>query len=92
MKDERGLYYLPKPGDRQTRVYVRYGDLGQVEFRLWHAEFPEIWERHPWISLDAARDAASLYREERNPNADPLILYDLTVARQLLREDGESQA
>lgn len=33
------------------------------------------------------QNAARLYKEERNQEADPLKLYDLAVARTLLRED-----
>lgn len=87
MKDERGLYYHPQAGNNQARVYVRRGPDGEVEFRLWQAAHPEIWERHPWLSLDVVRNAARLYRTERNEEADPLKLYDLAVARALLRED-----
>ena len=87
MKDERGLYYHPQAGNNQARVYVRRGPDGEVEFRLWQADHPEIWEHHPWLSLDVVRNAARLYRTERNEEADPLKLYDLAVARALLRED-----
>ena len=66
MKDERGLYYHPQAGNNQARVYVRRGPDGEVEFRLWQADHPEIWERHPWLSLDVVRNAARLYRTERN--------------------------
>lgn len=87
MKDERGLYYHPNAGDSLSRVYVRRGPDGEVEFRLWSAEHPEVWERHPWLSLSVVQNAARFYKEERNRNADPLKLYDLAVARALLAED-----
>lgn len=87
MKDERGLYYHPNAGDSLSRVYVRRGPDGEVEFRLWRADHPEVWERHPWLSLSVVQSAARLYKEERNQNADPLKLYDLAVARALLAED-----
>lgn len=87
MKDERGLYYHPNAGDSLSRVYVRRGPDGEVEFRLWRADHPEVWERHPWLSLSVVQNAARLYKEERNRNADPLKLYDLAVARALLAED-----
>lgn len=86
MKDERGLYYHPQAGNSQARVYVRRGPDGEVEFRLWQADHPEVWERHPWLSLDVLQSAARLYQTERNREADPLRLYDLAVARALLRE------
>ena len=86
MKDERGLYYHPQAGNSQARVYVRRGPDGEVEFRLWQADHPEVWERHPWLSLDVLHSAARLYQTERTREADPLRLYDLAVARALLRE------
>ena len=87
MKDALGLYYHPPAGNTRARVYVRRGQDGEVEFRLWQADHPEVWERHPWLSLDVVRSAARLYQTERNREADPLRLYDLAVARALLRED-----
>ena len=87
MKDERGLYYFPQAGNHEARVYVRQGELGEIEFRLWQAQHPEVWERHGWIPLSVIENAARLYRAERNPEADPLKLYDVDAARVLLRED-----
>lgn len=86
MRDQLGLYYHPQAGDTQSRVYVRRGLDGEVEFRLWRADHPEVWERHPWLSLAVVRQAAQLYQQERNGEADPLRLYDLAVARALLKE------
>lgn len=86
MRDERGLYYLAQGGNPRVRVYVRRGQDEEIEFRLWEAEHPEVWERHPWLPFSVIRDAAQLYKEERNPNADPLKLYDFNVARAILRE------
>jgi len=83
MKDERGLYYLPSLQTRTTRMYVRETD-GVIEFRLWSGENPEIWERHEWIPLDVVRKAAELYK---NPERNPLGLYDLEVAKRLLQDD-----
>ena len=77
----------PQAGNSRARVYVRRGRDGEVEFRLWQADHPEVWERHPWLSLSVVQNAARLYKEERNQEADPLKLYDLAVARTLLRED-----
>ena len=66
---------------------MRRGADGEVEFRLWRADQPEVWERHPWISLSVVRSAASLYRRERDAAANPLALYDIAVAKALLQED-----
>lgn len=87
MKDERGLYYNPNPGDDRARVYVRRGADGEIEFRLWQAEMPEVFEKHPWLPHAVIADAASLYQAERNSAANPLRLYDLAVARELVRQD-----
>ncbi len=88
MKDDKGLYYLPDPTDTRTRVYVRAGDFGP-EFRLWHAERPEIWERHDWLAYSVIASAANMYKE-RQGASDPLTLYDVNVARALLK-DAERQ-
>lgn len=84
MRDERGVYYYAEPGNPRVRVYVRRNDAGEVEFRIWSAESPEVWEKHGWIAYDVINAAASLYRQERNANANPLKLYDLNVANALL--------
>lgn len=89
MRDERGLYYHARPGDSKARVYVKKDENGEILFRLWQADHPEVWEGHPWLPMAVIEQAASLYREERNPDANPLRLYDLAVARALLAEDGD---
>ena len=87
MKDEKGVYYHAQPGNVKVRVYVRKND--EIEFRLWAAEHPEVWERHGWVPWSAICQAAELYKKERNPNANPLNLYDCKVAAALL-EDSRS--
>lgn len=89
MKDDNGLYYHPDPSDHSSRVYVRQG-LGGVEFRLWRADHPEVWERHGWLAYDVVQAAASMYKE-RGSGADPLALYDCNVARALLKEEERSR-
>jgi hypothetical protein len=84
MEDDNGLYYHPDPSDSKTRIYVRQGK-SSIEFRLWRAEFPEIWERHEWLVYDVILAAASLYKERGNL-ADPLSFYDMQVAKALLKE------
>lgn len=86
MKDELGLYYHARAGDPTVRVYVRAGLNGEPEFRLWNSKFPEIWEGHGWVPYGVIKSAAELYRKERNPDADPLILYDIAAARSLLKD------
>lgn len=87
MRDERGLYYHARAGDPRVRVYVRKGKGGDTEFRMWDADFPEVWEKHPWLTMDVIRQAAALHASERNAGAKPLLLYDEQVAASLLREE-----
>lgn len=86
MKDERGIYYHPHPSERAVRMYVRerYGD---VEFRLWNRDHPQIWDGHDWVPYDDIKAAAAQYAA-RGSGADPLELYDLDVARRLLKDEG----
>ena len=90
MKDETGLYYHPDPSDAKTRVYVRESAAG-VEFRMWRAAPPEVWERHEWLAYDVLMAAASMYKERGN-KAAPLTFYDLNVARALLKEEARKSA
>ena len=85
MRDEKGSYYHAEPGNNKIRVYVRDNN-GEIEFRLWAADNPEVWEKHQWISFETIERAAALYRQERNPDANPLKLYDINVAKALLKE------
>lgn len=87
MQDDRGCYYYPFPNDKKIRMYVRK-EAGQIEFRLWNNEDDLIWEKHKWIPMEAIRQAAAMYGEEK---PDPLKLYDLQVAEAVLR-DAESCA
>lgn len=86
MQDERGLYYHARAGDPGSRVYVRLGPDGEVEFRLWEAAQPEIWERHPWLNMAVIRQAATLYASQGGAGQEALRCYDLAVARALLGE------
>ena len=86
MRDERGLYYHAQAGNPRVRVYVRRDPGGSIQFRLYDVELPEVWERHGWIGHETIARAASLYRSERNADADPLKLYDLAIARSLLAD------
>lgn len=86
MKDDKGLYYHPDPTDHSSRVYVREGS-GGLEFRLWRADHPEVWERHDWLAYDVVAAAAAMYKQHGN-SADPLALYDCNVARALIKEDA----
>lgn len=89
MKDDMGLYYYPDPSDTKTRVYVREGAAG-VEFRMWRADHPEVWERHEWLVYNVILAAVSMYKE-RGSGADPLAFYDLNVAKALLEDEARSR-
>ena len=87
MRDERGVYYHGQAGNPKVRVYVRNGKNGEIEFRLWYADFPEAWEKHGWLSYDVISRAAGLYKSERDSSANPLKIYDLAIARSLLANE-----
>jgi len=86
MKDDKGVFYYPNPAEKRVRMYVRerYGD---VEFRLWNQEHPQIWERHDWVPYDAIVEAAGEYSKQ-GAKADPLEMYDINVAKRLLADEG----
>lgn len=85
MKDERGLYYHPSMQDTNTRMYVREVD-GMIQFRLWNAGHEHVWEQHQWLPFDVIEAAAEMYRE-RGSDRNPLALYDLDIAKRLVRDD-----
>ena len=85
MRDDLGLYYYPNPSDTRGRVYVREGENG-MEFRLWHAEYPQVWEKHGWVPQAMLELAAAMYRE-RGTDANPMALYDMNVAQALIGEE-----
>ncbi len=91
MKDDRGLYYYPQPGNTKVRVYVRRGEDSGVEFRLWEAEHAEVWEKHEWLPHAVILEAAAMYKKlgRGSEGADPLVLYDAAVAEALLQEAGQ---
>lgn len=88
MQDERGHYYYAQAGNPKARVYVRLGE-DTIEFRLWESDHPEVWEQHGWLPYEVISRAAKLYQAERNPDADPLKLYDITIAKNLLGGDKD---
>lgn len=83
MKDERGHYYTPSLQHPEVRMYVRDNN-GTVEFRLYNPNEPVIWEKHQWVPYEAIRQAAEMYKE-RNAERNPLSLYDIDIAKSLLR-------
>ena len=84
MKDQTGLYYYPSMQTQDVRMYVRENG-GSVEFRMWHKDNPEVWERHQWLPIEVVEHAAAQYRE-RGTDRNPMALYDLAVARRLIKD------
>ncbi len=82
MKDERGMYYYPFPQNKQTRMYVRELD-GNIWFRLWNADDPDLWEKHGWVPYGAIKKAAGMYRSNK---FDPNQAYDIEIAKTLIKE------
>ena len=91
MKDDRGFYYHPALQARGTRMYVRRNDEGQIEFRLFSEENPDVWEKHEWLTLDVITRAAKMYTDLGRGERNPMGLYDAEVAERLLA-DAERQA
>ncbi len=82
MKDERGLFYYPFPGNKRVRMYVRRGPMG-IEFCMWNQDDPQMWEEHGWVPYDAIVEAQSMY--EGGP-FDPTKAYDMKIAQALIDE------
>lgn len=85
MKDERGLYYYPFPGQKGLRMYVRLAQ-DDVEFRPWSLDDPSLWDDHGWVAYSALLAADRLAQEEgrRGP---PMEMYDISVAIRLIKDE-----
>jgi len=82
MKDKRGFYYYPFPGNKKVRMYVRES-AGTIEFRLSNEEDSAFWKEHGWVPYDAIVQA----KEKYNGGAfDPNKAYDLEIAKALISE------
>ena len=84
MKDNLGLYYHPFPQNKRVRVYVRQGD-GTIWFRLWNKDIPELWQEHGWVPYGAIKQATEMHKKK---NFDPEQVYDLEIAKALLKTEG----
>lgn len=87
MRDDSGVFYYPNAANKKERMYVRRNEDGDVEFRLWNRDYPEIWERHGWLDMDMIKRAAKMYQGKSGD--DPLKLYDIHVARAVLKDAGK---
>ncbi len=85
MKDDKGLYYYPFPGNKRVRMYVR--DVsGEICFRLWSSDDPGMWENHGWVPHTAIQQAAAMYK--KNPKGfDPNQAYDISAANSLIQDE-----
>jgi hypothetical protein len=83
MKDDRGLYYYPNPLKKNFRMYVKEVD-GEINFRMWNSEDPELWTEHGWVPYSAIKQASEMYQ---GGNFDPKYAYDIELARALLKHD-----
>ncbi len=81
MKDKLGLYYYPFPANKRVRMYVRSHAAGEIEFRLWNQDDPQMWEEHGWVPYAAIEQAKAMYS---GGPFDPNRAYDLSLARALL--------
>jgi len=90
MKDEKGLYYYPILGNSDLRMYVRLNVNDKtIEFRMWDAKDPNLWEEHQWVPWPAIQEAAKLYKKEGKNKLAPLSLYDIDIAIRLIKDDIE---
>jgi hypothetical protein len=82
MKDKKGLYYYPFPGNRRVRMYVQDRE-GTIWFRLWNSDESKLWDEHGWVPYDAVRQATAMYEGK---NFNPAQAYDIQVALAVLEE------
>jgi hypothetical protein len=83
------MYYYPNASNKKERMYVREEE-GRIEFRLWNQDRPEVWERHGWLDMDLVNRAMQVFRSEGRKGPDPSKLYDIEMARFLLKEARRS--
>lgn len=82
MKDERGVYYYPYPQNKRVRMYVNEED-GEICFRLWNQDDPELWMEHGWVPYTAIKQASRMYDKKK---FDPNYAYDIDAAKALLKD------
>ena len=87
MKDKRGIYYYPFPQNKKVHMYVRAKD-NCIEFRLWNAADPKLWQDHGWVPYEAVKQAEALYQGK---NFDPSQAYDINLAKALIGENKQSE-
>ena len=89
MQDSYGVYYYPLPGHKSIRMYVReQNDV--IEFRLHNDQDAQLWAEHEWLSYEAVRQAAEMYKQQHANT--PLHLYDFDVALNVLNAAKKDQS
>jgi hypothetical protein len=86
MKDARGFFYYPFPQNKRVRMYVR-SQAGEIEFRLWNQDDPQLWEEHGWVPHTAIQQAKAMYQ---GGPFDPNRAYDLSLAEALIKEHSST--
>lgn len=87
MKDKRGIYYYPVLQNKKRRMYVRRAD-SNIEFRMWDSEEPDVWEDHDWLDMATIKKAAEIYSSHPGyKGRSPLHLYDVEIARRLIKDE-----
>ena len=66
-------------------MYVRPG-IEEIEFRMWDQDDKSLWEEHGWVPWSAIQQAAELYRSEKRQGLPPLHMYDIEIAKRLIRD------
>ncbi|MCF8036634.1 MAG: hypothetical protein K9K62_07165 [Desulfobacteraceae bacterium] len=84
MKDDKGIYYYPFPQNKRVRMYIRSSG-NTVEFRMWHADDPALWDEHGWVAWEAIEQAIAMYSGK---GFDPKQAYDIRVARAMINEEA----
>jgi hypothetical protein len=57
---------------------------GEICFRLWNLDDPDLWETHGWVPYAAIMEAQKIYQGR---GFDPKTAYDIRAARALLDEE-----
>jgi hypothetical protein len=70
-----------------VRMYVRAME-GEIGFRMWNSDDPQLWEEHGWVPYDAIKQAQKMYEVK---DFDPKQAYDIQIARALIKEDKRSK-
>ncbi|QTA82886.1 Uncharacterized protein dnl_52720 [Desulfonema limicola] len=87
MKDDRGIFYYPFPGNKRVRMYVQKNG-NDICFRLWNTDDSELWEKHGWVPYDAICQASEMYKKKGV--FDPKGAYDIKIAEVLIKEESKT--